>query len=373
MAYVQSLELAFPAFQITNEDAVEFIAPGFIEDGEDPEIVRGIFRNAQVRRRFLARPPSFLFEERSLTARNRAYSQVAREIGVEAARKAISAAGLEPRDIDLIIDTSCTGVMIPALDAYIANDLGMRKDVLRMPLNAVGCAGGAVALGRASDHLAAYPKARVLIVCLELPSLTLQLGDTRRANLVSAAIFGDGCAAAIVSNDTPTADGYELLGSRSILFPNSQDVMGFELETEGFKIILSPKIPLLVRQRLRGEVDEFLESFGLNRKDLGFLVLHPGGTKVLDNMKEVFEVDEDAVSAARYCLSEFGNLSSASVLTVARELRERGAFEDGQLGLLCAMGPGFAAEMTLMSGVRVAQRTASRAQQPQRQRATLKA
>lgn len=347
---IHSIARATPGCSISNEEAVARLREVFVASGEDPSLVEQIFSNAGVERRFLARPPSFYLTERELTARSQAYSEVACELGVAAARQALDEAGVRPEEVDLIIDTSCTGVMIPALDVYIANALGFRKDVRRMPLTEAGCAAGATSLAFAHDILTARPGQVALLVSMELPSLTLQLDDTSRANLVSAAIFGDGAAALVVSDRAPRGPALEHLAHKTILFPDSADVMGFDLKSTGFKIILSKRIPLLVRKHLRDEVDAFLEAQGLTLDAMDFFVLHPGGAKVLDNVRGALSLEESKVAASRAVLRDYGNLSSASVHFVAKELLERGEIEPGDFGLLVAMGPGFTLEMALLRG-----------------------
>lgn len=355
MPYIHSIARRLPEHTISNVEAEALLAPFFTEAGEDPQIVHQIFENAAIERRYVVRPAEFYLKERSLTVRNQVYVECAKELGLAAARAAIDEAGLKAEDIDLIIDTSCTGFMIPALSAHIANELGMRRSVRRLPLTEVGCAAGAVALSLALDHINFKPEARALIVSTELPSLTAQLGDMRRANLVSSAIFGDGAAAAVIAADRPKTASFELLASRSVLFEDSTDVMGFLLNTQGFQIILSPRIPFLVKKRLRGEVDAFLEEQGIDLAELKFFALHPGGTKVLDNVRDVLGLEEEQVRSSRETLLRYGNLSSASVLYVAKALLEEAEFRSGDLGFLCAMGPGFALEMLLIRGVREAE------------------
>jgi alkylresorcinol/alkylpyrone synthase len=350
MAVIHSIARALPEHVVTRAEAEESLRGFFTAAGEDPQLLAQIFANAGIDQRHLARPPLFYLEHRSLTARNRAYHQVACELGVAAVRDALDQAGVKPEEVDLIVDTSCTGVMIPALDAYIAGALGFRKDVRRLPLTEAGCAAGATSLAFASDLLRGRPEQVAVCVAVELPSLTLQLGDVSRANLISSAIFGDGAAALVVSNREPTGPAIEHVDHRCVLFPNSQDVMGFDLETEGFKIILSPRIPLLVKKHLRVEVDEFLATHGLSVTDLGFFVAHPGGTKVLNNLRDVLEVEEADVAASRETLRRYGNLSSASVHFVAKELLDNGGIEPGAFGLMIAMGPGFCAELALLRG-----------------------
>lgn len=350
MATIQTISVAVPEFTITSEEAEARLCEVFVAAGERPELVKQVFENTGIARRFLARPPAFYLAERGLTARNEVYAETARAIGIKAARQALDQARLTPSDIDFIIDTSCTGVMIPALDVYVANALGMRRDVRRLPLTEAGCAAGATAMGLAHDLLAARPQANILILSVELPSLTLQLDDPSRANLVSSAIFGDGAAALVMSNRAPRGMGIEHLANKAVLLPDSTDVMGFDLRTEGFKIILSQRIPALVKRHLREEVDAFLEQQGVRLADLRFHVLHPGGTKVLDNLRDSLDLVEEDVAASRRVLRDYGNLSSASVHVVAKALLDDGKIEHGDLGLLVAMGPGFTIELGLLRG-----------------------
>jgi len=349
---VQSIAVALPEYTLSAEESEARLRQIFSEQGEAPELVAQIVANSGIRNRYLSRPPSYYLSERTLTGRNQTYGEVAGKIGTEAARKALDEAGVRPDEVDLIIDTSCTGVMIPALDVYVANELGFRSDVRRLPLTEAGCAAGATSMAFASEYLRSRPEATVLLLSVELPSLTLQLDDATRANVISAAIFGDGAAAVVMSNAPPRAPTFEYLAHRATLFPNTQEIMGFDLRTEGFKIILSKRIPLLVKRELRGEVDSFLEAQGLGLKEIDFFVLHPGGTKVLDNLRDVLELEEERVEPARETLAEYGNLSSASVHFVAKEILRRGDVEPGRFGLVVAMGPGFTLELALVRGVR---------------------
>ena len=350
MPFLHTIATALPENTITTDEAVARLAQFFVTSGEDRQLVESLFANTGIDQRYLARPASFYLQERSLTARNAVYNTVAPQLGIAAARRALDQAGLRAADVDLIIDTSCTGVMIPALDVHVANALGFRPNVRRIPLTEAGCAAGATSLALASELLGDKPDATALLVSVELPSLTLQLDDTSRANLVSSAIFGDGAAAVVVSNREPKGPAFELLEHQTTLFPDTTDIMGFDLKTEGFQIVLSKRIPLLVRKQLRGEVDAFLESHGLSLKDIGFHVIHPGGTKVLDNVRDVLGLEEADVAPSREVLRRYGNLSSASVHFVAKEILERDAFPNHDFGLLIAMGPGFTVELALVRG-----------------------
>ena len=350
-ATIHSIGTAFPPFSFSAEEAEERLSVIFAGLGERPELVRQIVQNSGIERRFLARPPSWYLEHESLKQRNDAYSEVARELGLEAARAALEAAKVKPSEVDVLIDTSCTGVMIPALDAYLSNALGMRKDVRRIPLTEAGCAAGATSLALATDLLKTRPGGTALLVSLELPSLTLQLDDPRRANVISAAIFGDGCAALVLADRPAAGPSVEVLAHTCTLFPNTESIMGFDLGDRGFEIILSKRIPLLIRKHLRAEVDDFLERQGLSLAALDFFALHPGGTKVISSLREVLDLEDAQVQASRDVLREYGNLSSASVHMVTKRLLDQGAIRPGALGLLAAMGPGFCVELSLLRGV----------------------
>ncbi|MBL4850297.1 MAG: type III polyketide synthase [Planctomycetes bacterium] len=348
---LHSIAQAVPEHVFTADDAETRLCGVFEAQGEDPDLVRQLVRNSGIEQRYLARPPDYYLRERGLTARNSTYHEVAIELGVAASRDALKAAGVEPAQVDLIVDTSCTGLMIPALDVYVANQLGFRRDVRRMPLTETGCAAGATSLAFGSDYLLAHPGATVLLLSVELPSLTFQLDDATRANLVSAAIFGDGAAAVVLAEGPGPSPGLEHLAHETVLFPATQKIMGFDLRTEGFRIVLSRRIPLLVKRELRSCVDAFLKRQGVTLAEIGFFVLHPGGTKVLDSVRDVLELSEEQVGASRRTLARYGNLSSASVHFVVRELLDRGEVSPGQLGLLVAMGPGFTLELALQRGV----------------------
>ena len=350
-AYLQGYAHALPEYTLTREEAQARLCDVFGAQGEDTGLIQQIFTNAGIDRRYLARPPGFYLSERGFTARNAAYAEVAPGLGIEACRKALKAAQVAPEEVDVVIDTSCTGVMIPALDTHIVEGLGLRRDVRRLPLTEAGCAAGATSVAFASELVRARPSTTALCVSVELPSLTVQLDDLRRANVISSAIFGDGAAAVVVSGRTPKSPALEHLEHKTVLFEDSRDIMGFDLGTRGFEILLSPRIPLLVRKNLRVEVDAFLEAQGLQLSEMSFFVAHPGGTKVLDNVRDTLDLDEDDVASSRRVLRDFGNLSSASVHLVAQDLLEHDAVDPGAFGLMIAMGPGFTLELALLRGV----------------------
>jgi alkylresorcinol/alkylpyrone synthase len=262
------------------------------------------------------------------------------------AQDCLEKAGLRAEDIDLIITVSCTGVMIPSVDAYLINALGFRNDVKRLPITELGCAGGAAALARAAEFVAAFPQQSVLVIAVEIPSLAFQRGNLSQANLISTALFGDGAAAAVVSGQG--LQGPRIVDSASFLFPDSLDAMGFELKDSGFHIVLSKEVPLLIRDRIRELACALMGRNGVSREEIRAFILHPGGQKLLQYMEKELGLTRRDTQYSWDVLREYGNLSSASVLFVLHEWLIQRAMAAGDYGVLAAFGPGFSAELSLL-------------------------
>jgi alkylresorcinol/alkylpyrone synthase len=305
------------------------------------------FDSGLVERRSSVIPIDDVFRARSFGASNDLYIEHAVELATAVTRDALRNAELEPTDVDFFVSTSCTGFMIPSVDAHVAERLGMKPSIRRLPITEHGCAGGAVALGCAHEHLVAHPSHRALVVAVELPSLTFQLGDRSPANVVSAALFGDGAAAAVLSAEG--ARGRPRIARiASHRFPDSLDWMGFRLKDSGLHVVLSREIPRRVRAAARELVLSFLEDCGVGMSDVRHLMFHPGGRKILEAFAETLELPPDALAASRAVLREHGNLSSATVLFVLEEQLRSVAAKPGDHGLLLAFGPGFGAELLLL-------------------------
>jgi 1,3,6,8-tetrahydroxynaphthalene synthase len=307
--------------------------------------VLGIIRNSGVERRHLVQSLTATLRERSFARRNQVFVHEARRLGKDAASAALAAAGLSALEIDLIITTSCTGIMIPSLCAHLLPEMGFRASTKRLPITELGCAAGAVALSRAREFCQAYPGANVLIVATEFCSLTFQPQDLSFQALVGATLFGDGAAACVVrGKEVP---GLWLEANASFLFPNSLGFMGFELRDTGLHLVLDKGIPDAVQRQIAPVVHGFLHSNGLRARDLGFVCLHPGGRRILEELERVLELPNKSAAASWECLAEVGNLSSASIFVVLKNLFERHAPPPQARGFIAGFGPGFSAEMCL--------------------------
>jgi alkylresorcinol/alkylpyrone synthase len=346
---IRATATALPPYEVTREDVKLYLNRVFPLEGARLDAMMAIVDNSQVRRRYCIHPVDYIIEPRALEQISKEYQEHAIRLGLTASREALGAADLYPQDVDLIVTVSCTGVMIPSLDAHLINAMGFRSNVRRLPITELGCAAGAAALTRAWDFLRANPGGNVLVVAVELPSLTFQRNNLDQANLISSILFGDGAAAAVISGGLHNgAPGPHILDSESYLFPDSIDAMGFDLKDTGFHIVLSKDVPQMIREKIGGLVRCFLDRHCLERKDISAFVLHPGGQKLLLYMEEELGLSREDTQDSWRVLGEYGNLSSASVLFVLHELLRRRRIPPGEYGLLAAFGPGFSAEMLLL-------------------------
>lgn len=307
-----------------------------------------LHRNVLVGGRHLALPLDEYPQLRTWGDANDAWIRVAAEVGEAALREALDRSGLRPRDLDALFFVSVTGVATPSIDCHLMNRLGLRSDVKRVPIFGLGCVAGAAGLARAADYVRAFPDQAAALVSVELCSLTLQRADISVANFIATGLFGDGAAAAVVTGDERSAEGPDILDSLSVFYPDSQDVMGWHISEKGFEVILSARVPEVVREHLRSDTDRFLRTNGLSRSDIASWICHPGGPRVLEAMQESLELPPGALDITWKSLTGIGNLSSASVLMVLKEVMGEPSPPPGSHGLLLAMGPGFCSELVLL-------------------------
>lgn len=339
---------AFPPHVVPQAAVRE--AVGQIFAGRIPGLERllAVFDHSRIDSRNLMRPLDWYCQPRSAQERNRIYLGEGLELLAAAAQRCLERADCGPASIDHVIAVSSTGHAAPSLDARLINRLGLRPDASRLPVWGLGCAAGAAGLARAFDHCCAHPRARVLLVALETCSLTFMAADLSKKNLVGTAIFADGVAAVLVAGAEAAGSGPRLLATRSHLFPQSEAIMGWEFGEAGMQLILSPRLPAVVKEELPALVDGFLGGRGLGRGDLAHYLTHPGGAKVVDAYREALGLANGELDLTEEVLREHGNVSSVSVLVVLEKwLASPRAAQPGY-GLLSAFGPGFSAEQVLL-------------------------
>jgi alkylresorcinol/alkylpyrone synthase len=283
---------------------------------------------------------------------NDRYGEEAADLGERALREALDAAGLTGRDLDLLIVTSVTGVTVPSLDARLISRLGLRPDVKRLPIFGLGCVAGAAALGRLHDYLLAWPHHHAALLAVELCTLSWPTGDVTTADLVASGLFGDGAAALVATggrgSGRPAGSGPRVVASRSEVYPDSVDALGWRLGSDRFRIILTAELAQVIERGLGASVSSFLAEHGLTVDDISTWICHPGGPKVIDAVQESLKLPDSALELSRSSLAEVGNLSSASVLHILEKAMSADPPPRGSAGLMIGLGPGVSAELVLL-------------------------
>ena len=355
---ILSAASAFPKYYYSQDALCRALEEYWGDKLGNPALMRRIQRHTGVEGRYLSLPLHAYTKLATWGETNNLWIQTAVELGKQAVCRALNCAGLAPRDLDAFFFTSVTGISSPSIDALLINRMGLSPNIRRIPMFGLGCVAGAAGISWAADYVKARPSQLVVLLSVELCSLTLQREDLSVANLISASLFGDGAAAVIVAGEEcqlpdVVSGGLELAGprvlaTRSVFYPQTEDMMGWAISEKGFRIILSREVPNLVRQRLGGDVDAFLSEAGYLRRDIRSWVLHAGGPKVLGETQASLGLEDGQLDASWDCLRKTGNLSSASVLLVLEEVMKSRRPEPGTLGLLAAMGPGFCSELVLL-------------------------
>ncbi len=312
------------------------------------ERLLAIFDHARIDTRQFMMPLDWYLAPHPPAERTRIYQEQGLELMVQAAGRCLEKAGCAPAEINQIIVVSSTGHATPTLDAHLINRLGLRPNTTRLPLWGLGCAGGAAALARAVDYCRAYPEQHVLVVALECCSLTFMAADVSKKNLVATALFADGAAAALVSGDHTKRLGPQMLASRSQLFPDTYRIMGWDFVGQEMQLVLSPRLPTLIRQELRPLIDDFFTAHGVNRAEVRHFITHPGGARVIDVYRDVLDLHGDELALTEAALREHGNVSSVSVLLVLEAWLASNPSQTPGYGLISAFGPGFSAELLLL-------------------------
>ena len=338
-----SLATAVPPFALGQAEVAERARRVFAgSSAPDLDRLMPVFLNAGIERRYSCVPIDWYESSHGWTDRAALYREHAVRLLEEAGRDALARARLQPKDIDAVVAVSTTGVSTPSLDAVLIGRLGLRSEVKRLPLFGLGCAGGVIGLARATDLARATPGTTVLLLVVELCALSFRKSDVSKSNIVATALFGDGAVAAVVSS---RGAGPKLGAAGEHTWPQSLDVMGWDVTEDGLKAVFSRDIPRLVRRDMRDIATAFLARHDLTLADIDRFICHPGGAKVLTALEEAFRLPEGALVEGRAVLRDYGNMSAVTVLFVLDRVLRTGA--RGRM-MLTALGPGFTAAFQLL-------------------------
>ncbi|OIJ11578.1 type III polyketide synthase [Anaerobacillus arseniciselenatis] len=359
MPQITSISSFKPPHTLKQDVTTEFARELFSENFQDIERLLKAFSNGQIEERQFAMPLEWFRVDHSLEEKNDLYIELATKYGVEAINLCLANAlflkqEIDVANIDAIIFVSSSGMATPSIEARIMNVLPFSPHTKRIPIWGLGCAGGASGIARGFEYCKAYPTANALVVCVELCSLTFQRNDLTKSNLIGTSLFADGVACALITGDESsirdlTAQPLQpaFVQSRSTLMPNSEDVMGWEMKDSGLHVVFSRDIPNIIKKWLRRNVEEFLETMNLKINDLTEFIAHPGGKKVIDAYLEVLEIDQKMTRESQRILQKHGNMSSPTVLYVLEEIMKK-QHNEGDYGLMAALGPGFSSELVLL-------------------------
>jgi alkylresorcinol/alkylpyrone synthase len=343
---------AFPPHSFTQREAVGALMKQWDAGRVHPESLARLYSRAGVAQRNFALPLDDYADLDTWGKANDVWIEVAEQLGGQAIEGALQSAGIDREQIGAFFFASITGISSPSIDARLINRLGLSPHVRRTPIFGLGCVAGAAGLSRAADYVRAYPEQVALLLSVELCSLTWQREDATAANLISCGLFGDGSAAVLVAGADfalgPLPSGPRIAASESVFYPDTEEMMGWQVSERGFRVVLSPDVPALIRKHIGGVVDRFLDRQGLTSGDISTWIMHNGGPKVLEAMQDALGLNNGELDASWEALRDRGNLSSTSVLVVLDETLRHRRPPVGTRSLLAAMGPGFCAEMLLL-------------------------
>lgn len=344
---ITAVAKALPKHTRETKDILPFVEQWL--EGQDERFRRKvlkIFENAAVDKRYSIMDAEAVFLKTSFEEKNAIYIQESIKLAEHSLLKALEKAELQPDDIDYIITVSCTGIMIPSLDAYLINRLRMKQDIVRLPVTEMGCAAGVSGILYAKNFLKANPNKRAAVIAVESPTATFQIDDYSMVNIVSAAIFGDGCASVILSSYKDEI-GPEIIDEAMYHFFDSEQMMGFNLRNSGLQMVLDQSVPQTIADHFPGIIHPFLERNGLTINDIDHLVFHPGGKKIVQTVEDLFGELGKNIDDTKEVLRLYGNMSSATVLYVLERFMDRD-LPKGNKGIMLSFGPGFSAQRILL-------------------------
>jgi len=336
-----------PKYSVTLEEVMPFLDLWLAQhDDRFVKKVKKIFKSAAVDKRYSIMDPIEVFTATSFEEKNNIYAREVTILGENVLRKALQKAQWKPEELDYIITVSCTGIMIPSLDAYLINKLQLKQDIVRLPVTEMGCAAGISGLIYAQNFLKANPNKKAAVIAVESPSATYQLDDYSMANIVSAAIFGDGAACVLLSS-YPEDEGAVILDQAMYHFYDNEHMMGFRLTNSGLKMVLDVEVPATIAAHFPEIIHPFLAKNNLKIEDIDHLIFHPGGKKIVQTVEDLFSDLGKNINATKEVLRLYGNMSSATVLYVLEQVMESKP-KKGEKGVMLSFGPGFSAQRILI-------------------------
>jgi alkylresorcinol/alkylpyrone synthase len=344
---IVAVETAVPPYQLTQAGALDFARAHFGRFVSDIDRLLPVFANSGIESRYFSVPTDWFSQPHTLAEKNRIYIESATDLCTQAARSAMARADISANDIDYIVYVNTTGIATPSIDARLINRLGLRSNVRRIPIWGLGCAGGAAGLSHAYHYLLGHPNETVLVVCAELCGLTFLSDDFSRSNLVASALFGEGAAAVILRCASENV-GVEMVATNSRFFPDSLDVMGWNVVEAGLQVVFAQRIPDIVAAHANEDFQSFLNSRQLALDDIDQFLFHPGGTKVIAAYETALGINNGKLDHSRCTLRDFGNMSSVTVLFVLKRFLDQTNRKRDKYSLLSALGPGFCSESVLI-------------------------
>jgi alkylresorcinol/alkylpyrone synthase len=345
MTRIAAIAPVLPEHAYSQADITRELAPLISSDPGKRAVLERMHAASGIGTRHTALPLERYRGLGSFGETNDIFIEVATDLAERALRDALDRAGLVAADIDFILFTSVTGFSAPSIDALLVPRLGLRPDVKRLPSFGLGCVAGASGIARVHDYLVGHPDDVGVLVSVELCSLTLQRADETMANFVATGLFGDGGAAVVLVGSGLESQGPRVLATRSAFYPDTGEVIGWNVRTSGFEIVLTAGVAELIERAFPAGVRAFLANNGLTVGDIGCWVAHPGGPRVLEAFANALDLPREAFTASWVSLQKVGNLSSASVLHVLADVAQQ---PPGTHGLLFALGPGVSAEFVLL-------------------------
>lgn len=350
---ILSVGTGVPEHIVSQDEALALARKLFSRSFKNLERLLSVFHNGQIKKRHIAKKLEWYEKDHSFSEKNAAFIESALGLCKQAVNECLREIHVDHGEISAVFLVCTSGLATPSLDARLMNELPFSRNMKRIPIWGLGCAGGAAGLSRAFEYCRAFPDQKVLVVAVELCSLTFQKDDVSKSNLIGTSLFSDGAAAVLIAGDQafiekkPKQHVPFIIDTQSTLLENSLDVMGWDIKDNGLYVVFAKSIPALIESWLEPNVNEFLDAHGLDINDIDHFIAHPGGKKVISAYEKSLGLSPHKTADSLEVLENFGNMSSPTVLFILKRFMEK-QIAPGEYGLIAALGPGFSSEMLLV-------------------------